>query len=53
MISQIKASADITLFDVILSVANDLEPSWMGTSNVALWQHPRGLKFRALPVDFA
>ena len=24
-----------------------------GTSNVNLWQHPRGLNFWALPVDFA
>ena len=40
-------------FDVILSVANDLEPSWMGTSIITLWQHPRDLNFRALPLDLA
>ena len=52
MISPIKAMVGIMSFDVILSVANDLEPSWMGTSNVNLWQHPMGLNFRALSVDF-
>ena len=44
-IGPIKAIVDITGFDVILSVANDLEPSWMDTSNVTLWQHPRALNF--------
>jgi hypothetical protein len=37
MISPIKAKADITLFEVILSVANDLEPFKMCTSIVSLW----------------
>jgi hypothetical protein len=40
-------------YNIILSVTNDLEPFWMGTSNVSLWQHSKGLNYRALPVDFA
>ena len=38
-------------FDVILSVANDLEPSWMGTSNITLWQNPRGKHFWAPTLE--
>ena len=36
MISPLKANVHI-----MLSVANDMEPSWMGTSNVNIWQNPR------------
>ena len=42
MISPIKTTVDIRWFDVNLFVANDLEPSWLGTSNVTPWQHPKG-----------
>ena len=52
MISPIKATVDITWFDVILSVANDLEPSWMGTSNVTLWQHSTRLEFSSSTLRF-
>ena len=52
MISPIKATVDIKWYDIILSVANDLEPTWMDT-NVTLWQQPRGLNFRVLPLDSA
>jgi hypothetical protein len=50
--SPIKATVDITWFDILLFVANDLEPSWTGTSNVSLCQHPRGLNFQSLTIDF-
>ena len=53
MMTACLAMIDITCFDIILSVANDLEPSWMETSNVDLWQQPRDLHFQALLVDFA
>jgi hypothetical protein len=43
MISPTKATVAIMGFDVILSVANDLEPSWMVT-NITPWQNPRGNK---------
>jgi hypothetical protein len=40
--------------DIILSVANDLDPSWMGTFNVNLQAALKGLEYRFKYIlDFA
>ena len=51
MISPIKVAVDMW-FDIILSVGNDLEPSWLGTSNVTLIAAPKGLAFSSSTLRF-
>ena len=52
MICPIKATADIMWFDVIVSVSNDLEPCWIGTSNVKSMAAPKGLQLSSSPFRF-